>query len=351
MTRVDSPEPPVQTISGFLGNGSLKSSIKNKRSWRIHNKQFRKTLANIKKMTKPKYLTTLLFLLISFQASTQTIDSLRQSIKQILASKNAVVGVSIVGNKEGDTLSINGERRFPMQSVFKFHIGIAMLSEIDKGNFALDQKIEIQKKDLLPSFYSPIRDKYPEGGVLAIAEILEYTVSQSDNVGCDALLRLLGGPQAVENYFVNNKFKDISIKINEEVMQNNWDLQFQNWTTPNAANRVLESFYDNKKKWLSQKSHDFLWKLMRETTTGKNRLKGQLPETTVVAHKTGWSGTNKLTGITAAVNDIGIVFLPNGQHFFISVFVTDSKEDIKTNEQIMADIAKAAWDYFIQETK
>jgi hypothetical protein len=72
----------------------------------------------------------------------------------------------------------------------------------------------------------------------------------------------------------------------------------------------------------------------------------QWPESAVVAHKTGWSGTDKATGITAAVNDIGIVFLPDGRHFFISVFVTDSKEDIKTNERIIADIAKAAWDSF-----
>jgi beta-lactamase class A/beta-lactamase class A VEB len=134
-------------------------------------------------------------------------------------------------------------------------------------------------------------------------------------------------------------------------MQNNWDLQFQNWTTPKAANKVLEAFYTNKKNRLSQKNHDFIWRIMRETSTGKNRLKGQLPQKTIVAHKTGWSGTNKTTGITAAVNDIGIVFLPNGKHFFISVFVTDSKEDFDANEQIIADIAKAAWDYFVVKTK
>lgn len=39
---------------------------------------------------------------------------------------------------------------------------------------------------------------------------------------------------------------------------------------------------------------------MKETKTGANRLKGQLPQGTVVAHKTGTSGTNKTTGVTAA---------------------------------------------------
>ena len=302
-------------------------------------------------MTRLVRRTALILLLISSQAYTQAIDSLRQNIKQIAASTNAVVGVSIVGNNGEDTIAVNAERHFPMQSVFKFHIAVTMLSEIDKGNFSLDQKIKIQKKDLVPGTYSPIREKYPEGTTLTIAEILKYMVSQSDNIGCDILLRLLGGPQVVENYFLNNKFKDISIKINEEVMQNNWDLQFQNWTTPNAANQVLESFYSNSQKLLSQKSHDFIWKIMRETATGLDQLKGKLPEGTVVAHKTGWSGRNKTTGITAAVNDVGIVFLPTGQHFFISVFITNSKEDKTTNAKIIADIAKAAWDYFMITTK
>ncbi|MHB9039761.1 MAG: class A beta-lactamase, subclass A2 [Melioribacteraceae bacterium] len=300
-------------------------------------------------MTKLFHLIGFLLLFNTFHTNAQVIDSLRQHIEQIISTKNAVVGVSIIGSDGKDTLSINGEKHFPMQSVFKFHIGLAILSEIDKGKFSLDQKVEIQKKDLLPDLYSPIRDKYPEGTTLTIAEILEYTVSQSDNVGCDVLLRLLGGPQVVEDYFVGNGFKDISIKINEEVQQNNWDLQFQNWTTPKAANQILETFYNNNNNLLSPNSYDFIWKIMRETSTGKNRLPGKLPSGTIIAHKTGWSGKNKTTGITAAVNDIGIVFLPNGKHFFISVFVTDSKEDSTTNEEIIADIAKITWDYFIKE--
>lgn len=296
-------------------------------------------------MTRLFHLAVLLFLFTICQVSAQTTDVLRQKLNQIIATKNATVGVSIIGNNGKDTLSINGDRHFPLQSVFKFHIGLAVLSQIDKGKFFLNQKIKIEKKDLLPNLYSPIRDKYPNGATLTISEILEYTVSESDNVGCDLLLRLIGGPQVVEEYFKKNNFKDVSIKINEEVQQANWDLQFQNWTTPKAANEVLAKFYYNKTKLLSQKSYDFIWKIMKETKTGKGRLKGQLSKNTIVAHKTGTSGANK-EGLTAAVNDIGIVFLPNGQHFFISVFVTNSNENADSNEKIIADISKATWNYF-----
>ena len=301
-------------------------------------------------MTKQLSFTAFLFLFITTHVSAQTTAVLRQKIQQIVSAKKAVVGVSIMGNDGKDTLSLNGDRHYPLQSVFKFHIGLAVLSQIDQGKFSLTQKINIEKKDLLPNLYSPIRDKYPQGGSLTIAEILEYTVSSSDNVGCEVLLRLIGGPQVVEAYFANNHFKDISIKYNEEQQQGNWELQFQNWTTPKAANEVLAAYYYNTQKLLSPKSHEFIWQTMKAGETGKARLKGQLPPGTVVAHKTGSSGTNG-QGLTAAVNDIGIVFLPNGQHFFISVLVTDSKEDADTNEKIIADIAKAARDHFMTKPK
>lgn len=291
------------------------------------------------------YLTSLFVLFFTSQTSAQTTNSLRQKIQYIISTKNAVVGVAVISDDKKDTLSFSGERHFPLQSVFKFHIALAVLSEIDKGKFSLDQKIEIKKKDLLSDLYSPIRDKFPNGTTLSIAEILKYTVSQSDNVGCDILLRLIGGPQMVEKHFESNHFKDISIKINEETQQANWELQFKNWTTPKAANEVLQSFYNNKNKLLSKKSHTFIWEVMKATETGKKRLKGQLPENTIVAHKTGTSGTNK-DGLTSAVNDIGVVFLPNGHHYFISIFVTNSTENADTNEKIIADISKATWDYF-----
>jgi len=302
-------------------------------------------------MTRTIHLTTLLLLLItSCQNSNTKTDLLRNRIEQIVSDKQAIIGVSIIGDDGKDTVSLNGNRHFPMQSVFKLHIALTVLSEIDNGRFSLEQKIKIDKKDLLPDLYSPIREEYPNGVTLSISEILGYTVSASDNVGCEVLLNLIGGPKVVEEYCKENGITDISIKFNEVEQQANWDLQFQNWTTPKAANEVLEKFYYNKNKLLSQNNYDFVWKVMRETETGEGRLKGQLPKGTIVAHKTGSSGTNK-EGLTAAVNDIGIVFLPNGKHFFISVFVTNSKENAETNEKIIADIAKATYDFYTATIK
>ena len=298
------------------------------------------------KKTLPSFLLLLLFFISAY---AQDIQTLRLKMEDLLRSREAVVGVAVVGVAPEDTLSILGQRHFPMQSVFKFPIALAMLSEIDRGNFSLDQKVSIKKSELLPGLWSPIREKYPEGTTLTLAEIMQHTVALSDNVGCDVLLKLLGGPSAVENYFSNLGFKDFSVKINEETMQNNWDMQFLNWTTPMEANRILTTFYENRDGLLTEDSHQFIWDVMKGTKTGRNRLRGQLPAETIVAHKTGWSGKHQETGLTAAVNNIGIVFLPSGDYFAISVFVTESMADLKTNEKIIADLSKAAWDYFMSK--
>ena len=61
-------------------------------------------------MTKIFRSIVLLLSLISFRASAQTADSLRQKIQQIISTKNSVVGVAIIGNNGKDTVSINGEK-------------------------------------------------------------------------------------------------------------------------------------------------------------------------------------------------------------------------------------------------
>ena len=292
-------------------------------------------------------LLFLLFATFSLTTSAQLPD-LKKKISQIVAGKKAKVGVAILGPTPTDTLSFYENGRFPMQSVFKLHIGLAMLSEVDKGKFKLNQPIKVEKADLIPDLYSPLRDAHPNGGDIELSRIIEYTVAESDNVGCELLLKLLGGPQAVEQYLLGRGFKNVSIKINEQVMQKNWELQYQNWTTPKAANDLLAAYYFNSRKLLSSKSHDFLWSVMKGTKTGKNRLRSQLPAETVLAHKTGSSGTNA-EGLTAAVNDIGVLFLPSGSPVFISVFVTNSTESEATNEKIIADIGKATWDYFTKK--
>jgi beta-lactamase class A len=293
-------------------------------------------------MTTKFKLLLVICCLFSATLHSQT-KELQNKIEQIIQSKKANIGFAMLGIENADSLSINGTFHYPMQSVYKFHLALAVLDMVDKAKLNLDQDIYVKKSDLMPDTWSPLRDKYPNGNLnLKLSEILSYTVSQSDNSGCDILFRLIGGTGVANDFIQKQGIKDISIVATEAEMGKDYNIQFKNWTTPIAAVQILKEFYQNK--IISESNTNFLYKIMVETTTGTNRLKGQLPEGTKVAHKTGSSGSED--NITAAFNDIGIVTLPNGKHYAIAVFITNSKENDEINASIIAEISKAVWEYF-----
>jgi beta-lactamase class A len=271
-------------------------------------------------------------------------DFLREKISGIIQRANGLIGVAIAGLENTDTLTFNNDNHYPMQSVFKFPLALAVLRNVDKGVLSLDQQIHIDKKDLHPNTWSPLREKYPNGDVdITLSELLTFTVSESDNNGCDLLFQLIGGPDNVSQFVHSLGIKDMEIVATEEDMHKDWEVQYKNWTTPFSLVQLLSKFVS--KNILSAASKDFLWNVMSSTITGPGRLKGQLPAGTVVAHKTGSSGTNQ-NGIAAATNDVGIVTLPNGQQIVIAVLIKDSPDDNETRDNLIAVIAKAAWDSY-----
>ena len=293
---------------------------------------------------KKVILLILPFLIIHLSSFSQ-INTIKDKIEQIVKSKRAIVGVGILNFDNGDTLTFNGKAHFPMQSVYKFHLALAVLNEVDKGKLTLNQNIFVKKSDLLPNLYSPMREEYPNGNVnLPLSEILKYTVSQSDNSGCDLLFKLLGGTKKVNKYIHQLGIKDVSILDPEERIQNDRSLQFRNYSTPFAAVQLLHKFH--KQQILSKSNQDFLYKIMEETTTGTTKIKALLPKNAIIAHKTGFSGKNK-EGLTGGTNDIGIITLPNGKQFAIAIFVSNSMETEITNDKIIAEIALVVWDYYL----
>lgn len=272
-------------------------------------------------------------------------QDLKKSIEIIASKHKAKIGFAVLDLQNGDTIGFNGKVHFPMQSVYKFHLALAVLKKIDEGKLKLDQQILLKPTDLLPNTWSPLREKYPQGNVsVPLSEILGYTISQSDNNGCDILFRLVGGPAKVNAFIHGIGVKDVAIVATEEEMHRDEKVQFKNWSTPFSVAQLLKLFYD--KKILSKASQDFLWDIMVKTTSGPNKIKGLLPKGTIVAHKTGSSGANA-EGITTASNDIGIVTLPNGKHFAIAVFVSMTKEEEAVTDRIIAECSKAAWDCFV----
>lgn len=281
------------------------------------------------------------FLLLAAGAVCSS-DTLQHQIAQIAAGANGRVGVAAMLIESGASLRFHSTERYPMQSVYKLPIGMAVLSQVDNGKLKLDQVIRVEKAELVPSgLYSPIRDQHPNGGFdMILSDLLRYMVSESDGTASDVLLRIAGGPEVVTKYLRGLGIDGVIVATSEMAMSRSDQVQYRNWATPDSALILLRTLHEGR--GVSPASRTLLLDLMIQGTRGLNRIKGSLPAGTIVAHKPGSAGTHN--GFTRATNDIGIVTLPDGRHIAIAVFVSDAKADQPTCEGVIARISRAVWD-------
>ena len=125
--------------------------------------------------------------------------TLVRQIDSVLSRYRATVGVTVLSNRD-EIVAANDSILFPLMSVFKFHIALAVLDRMDRNRTRLDSVVRIKASDMHPDTYSPLRERHPGRDFsITIAELLRYSVAHSDNNACDILLEYAGGPEVVEN--------------------------------------------------------------------------------------------------------------------------------------------------------
>ena len=285
-----------------------------------------------------RFKLSFLLVLISISSFSQ-ISTIKDKISKIISNKNAEIGIAVLDLNSNESVVINGEKHYPMQSVFKFPIVLKVLNDVDNDKIKLSDSIFISSAELKKQTWSTIQEKYPNGNVqIALSDIIYYTIALSDNIGCDVLLKNYGGASAVNRYLKSIGIENMTIKRNEAEQHSKPDTQYDNWSTPNEAINLLTMFYRNS--LLKPATQRFLWQTMTKTSTGS--IKQQLPKDITVAHKTG-SAPNVKNG-TAVNNDIGIMVLPHKKAVAYAIFLKDSKETSDVNYSIIAEIGKVIAD-------
>lgn len=321
---------------------------------------------------------TLLFVLLPLStavpASALDRAILQQRIEAIAREAGrGTLGVGILDLRTGEEWSHNGDRPFPMQSVYKLPIAIAVLRDVDRGRLRLDQEIVLRREDLSVP-WSPINREFSgESRAYSVRRLLENMVSLSDNTAADALMRLAGGPAAVTAFLKEAGIEGMRLDRYEREMQpqslglgafrSEWAdvarlsaarravpdsekrraleaylTDLRDTASPRASIDLLAKFQGGK--LLSRGSTDLLLAILRGSPTGVERLKAGLPKGAALAHKTGTSAES--LGIGMATNDIGLATLPDGRVIAMAAYLTGSDRPAKIRERILADVARAA---------
>jgi beta-lactamase class A len=315
------------------------------------------------------------------EGDTALVD-LGREIQRIAAPLNGAVGVAIVHLESNRGVSLRGGERFPMASVYKLPIAIELLHQVACDQMSFDDVVPITSNDLR-SGSGWIRHHRSRTAALTVLQLLEAMLQDSDNTASDLLLRMCGGPAVVTERLRTIGIEDVRV----DRLEANMSLDYSGvedvppdstWTLAELArvkgavpvarrDESARAFLDDPRDtatpdamaqllalvWrggaLGPDESSRLLEILERTRTGPGRLRGKLPPDTPVAHKTGtWSTTN---GITAAVNDVGIVTLPgDAGHLAMVVFVKGSNRSPRHIERGIASIARAAYDHWCGRT-
>ncbi|MCQ2120797.1 MAG: class A beta-lactamase-related serine hydrolase [Fibrobacter sp.] len=227
---------------------------------------------------------------------------------------------------------LNESVRFPMHSVMKFPQALYVAHFLDSAKIDINAKVQVVKATLMQNTWSPMLKELGDTALVSYAELLQWSLVQSDNNASDLLFKFCGTPQNITRYIEKLGFKNIQIGATEAEMHADLAKSDLNWCTPKEISNLFEWFYKNKDKNVNLK---FIWKTMSEVETGKDRIPAAVPAGATVVHKTGtgFPPKDKLP----PMNDVGIVILPNGRVIFIAVFVPEPTAPDK-----LAEIARKA---------
>ncbi len=212
------------------------------------------------------------------------------------------------------------------------------------------------------------------GVSLSIRNLLELMLLISDNSATDLLLERAGGAAAVTERMKALGLDGISVSRPTLNLIADWigvkglppdsDWSPELWrrlfeAVPEADRKAAAAAFDkdprdtatpnsmvdllakiHKKSLHKPETAELLLDIMRRCQTGELRLKGLLPNGSVVAHKTGTIG--------GTTNDVGIMTLPQGAgHVAIAVFVKSSTKPVAEREKVIAQLSRAVHDFFL----
>jgi beta-lactamase class A len=319
-----------------------------------------------------------LLCVIGYSASAASDPSLSRLERQLdLVARTAtdgVVGVSATHIESGRTVSVRGSDPFPMASAVKIPFAVQLMTLVDEGKLSLDRMISLEPKDLHPGSGKISELLFHPGVSLSLENFMEMMLVISDNSAADVVLREGGGPAEVTARMKLLGLPGIRVDRNiallisdwvgakhippeSEWTRDMWDALYDavpgnehmrarraQWAdprdtaTPDDMTRLLVRIW--RKDLFAAKNADVLLGMMERCQTGKTRLKGMLPQGTVVAHKTGTLG--------GVADDVGVITLPgDAGHVAISVFTKASVKPEEASEKAVAEVARTVYDYFV----
>lgn len=254
-------------------------------------------------------------------------------LKAICEKAGGRCGAAVTHVETGREAAFEGDTPLPLYSVFKLPLVVEVLKGVEEGRLSLDQKVHVEPEEAAPGV-AENSALWREPSDRTLRELLELSIARSDNTSTDKMLELVGGPEAVTRRMRALGLNNIEVRSNVKEFIRSKDAHPNTGAARDLA-RLLVMI--RKGEALAPPQRDVLLAVMARTVTGDRRLRAGVPAGTPVGDKTG-SGP-------ATTNDVGLITLPgDGGHLAVAVLLDGSKLPSAKQEDIIAEVARAAYD-------
>jgi len=297
-------------------------------------------------------------------------EKLRNEIDTLWKKFPGRAGIAIYTPFSDDIIGWRQTERFPQQSVSKMWVALTILEQEAAGKLSLDKKIRVTRDDIVV-FSQPIKQylSSQDSFEMPVRELLAHAINASDNLANSVLIRVAGGPQAINQMLDRRKVQSIRFGPGEVLLQSaiaglEWRPEYrkgngfkeQRSRIPMEKRRAaLEKYLASPldgaapgtivlvlKRFGERAADDpgaKLLKLMAGTYTGRSRLRSGLAPGWSLAHKT---GTGQVLGsISTALNDVGVMKAPDGCRYQVAVMIAETRAGREVTNGLMQNVARA----------
>lgn len=213
------------------------------------------------------------------------------------------LGAYILDTGSGQMIGHRMDERFAMCSTFKLSLAAAVMQLAEQGKLDLDRVLPYSESDLFQ--YAPVtRNNLADGGMSNL-ELAKAAVITSDNTAANLLLRHIGGPAALTNFW--RSLGDEVSRLDRYELELNYvrSGEVQDTSSPKAMGQSMAIFLTTDA--LSLQLRESLASWMIETSTGMKRIRAGLPESWLHGDKT---GTFYAESYANKYNDLAIFWPP-----------------------------------------
>ena len=266
-----------------------------------------------------------------------------QHVVQLADGSNGRIGVAAVDLSTGQEVAVLGSQHFPMASTSKIAIAATFMEGVEQGRWSLTSEFPLMVPVRSKPFSTAVAPVRP-GQVYSARRLIELMLTRSNNYATDALLKVVGGPEAVNDWARRagidefNLTRDIATLVRDDgEIDPATAIDIRDSATPRAMVQLLSGLYQGQ--WLSASSRDLIISTMEGCLTGKRRIPAMLPGNVTVAHKTG--------SLNNTSSDVGIISTPDGRAIALAIYVT-GQGSRSAREAKIASIARAVYDSYAE---